>query len=57
VVGDYKKEIDTLYREGQNLHLPILMAIEYCTKKLNGDLTKDALEQILIDLRAKIANW
>ncbi len=55
VIGDYEKELDALFRDGENLRLPVPMAVEYCTIKLNGKLTKDQLEQMLISYRAKTA--
>ncbi len=57
VVGDYLRELDTLYKDGENAGLPIPMAFEYCTQKLRGNLTKAELEQILIGLRGKAAKW
>lgn len=57
IVADYTRELDTLYRDGENLRLPLPMAIEYCTLTLKGNLTKAQLEQILIEYRREIATW
>jgi hypothetical protein len=50
-VGDYLKELDDLYKDRENLLLPVPAAMRYCTDKLKGERTKVDLEQELIALR------
>ena len=50
-VKDYMKELDLIYRDGENIRLPIPAAIWYCTAKLKGKSTKAELERALIYLR------
>ena len=33
-VGDYVKELNAVYRATENIRIPIVMAIDYCTLKL-----------------------
>jgi hypothetical protein len=54
-VGDYVKELDTLYRGGENVRIPIPMALAYCSKKLEGTSTKEELEQTLIAVRKLVS--
>ncbi|MGO9231268.1 MAG: hypothetical protein ACLQKA_18930 [Bryobacteraceae bacterium] len=49
---EYKKELDKLYGEGENLQIPVWMAFRYVSLKLGGTNKRDFLEQFLIDLRA-----
>jgi hypothetical protein len=51
VVGDYQKEIDKLYNEGENVNIPIIWIFRYSTNKLRGDVPKANLEKALMNLR------
>lgn len=55
-VGDYVKEMDLLYREGENVRIPLPFGVAYCTVKLKGNLTKEELEQRLIGIRRMTAS-
>ena len=57
IVSDYVKELDGLYQDGENVPMPIPVAMEYCTLKLNGGLTKAQLEQALIRIRQLVSDW
>jgi hypothetical protein len=50
-IGDYLKEIDKVFSEGENLNIPVVWVFRYCTNKLNGDLTKENQERVLGSLR------
>ena len=50
-VGDYIKELDLIYKDRENIRLPITIAVSYCTMKLKGQSSKEELEQYLITLR------
>ena len=56
IVGDYVKELDVLYKDGENVRLPIPVAIRYCTMKLEGELPKNVLDSMLITLRKIISD-
>ena len=51
VVGDYVKELDALYRQRENVLLPVPVAVDYCTATFKGTSSKADLEQKLILLR------
>ena len=51
VIGDYLKELNKLYGEGENVKIPIWTAFRYVSLKLRGNLQKDKLESVLIQLR------
>lgn len=53
--GDYVKALDALYRDRENLPIPVLMAYNYVNLKLKGTATKEELERKLIELRQWIA--
>ena len=53
--GDYKKEVDNVYKDAENVNIPIIWTLQYCAAKLKPDARKANLEQLLINLR-KIAN-
>ena|ERR1035437_8912005 len=55
VVNDYVRELDALYKDTENVHIPIPFGFAYCTKKLAGENTKKELETMLIALRKQIA--
>jgi len=51
-VGDYIKEVDKLYNEGENVKIPVIWAIGYyVTLKLKGEIKSSELEGTLIALR------
>jgi len=50
---DHLHELDELYRQRENVLLPIPIALRYCVKKLAGQSTKAELEQQLIALRKR----
>jgi hypothetical protein len=54
-VGDYVNELNNLYKERENIRIPLPMALDYCTQKLKGHSTKQDLEARLILLRQLIA--
>jgi hypothetical protein len=54
--GDYMKELDALYKDTENLPLPLPVAYGWCNLKLIGTLTKAELEQRLIQMRRVMAN-
>jgi hypothetical protein len=53
--GDYVKEMDTFYKDTENLTLPVGLAYSYCNLKLKGTQTKEDLEQRLIEMRKTMA--
>jgi hypothetical protein len=50
-VNDFKKELDKVYNEGENVEVPIWMAVRYVSVKLDGTHTASFLDAFLIDLR------
>ncbi len=50
-VGDHIEELNKLYKDRENILLPVPAALDYCTEKLKGGKSKDELEQILILFR------
>ena len=56
-VGDYVKALDSLYSVPENIRIPIPFALQYCTARMNGDMTQQQLEQLLIDHRKLAATW
>jgi len=52
--GDYMKELDTLYRDRENLLIPVSIAYQYINLKLKGTATKDELERKLVELRKRM---
>jgi len=54
IVGDYINELDAVYRSRENILIPIVNAMDYCTVKLKGQTSRAELEQMLMTLR-KIA--
>jgi hypothetical protein len=53
--GDYIDELDALYKNTENVRIPIPFAVHYCTSKLKGGLTKEKLEAALITLRKLVS--
>lgn len=53
--GDYVKELDMLYQDRENLPIPLPFAYQYCAQKLKGELTKQQLEEQLMQLRKMTA--
>lgn len=53
--GDYIKELDKFFAERENLNIVLPMAYQYITAKLKGTSTAQELEQMLIDLRKRMA--
>ena len=47
VIEDYIRELDELYKDRSNIRIPIPLAMEYCTEKLKGTMTKPRLEGYL----------
>jgi len=56
VVGDYVRELDALYKDGENVRIPIPAAMDYCTLKLKGQTTKSELEKQLMFIRKSWAS-
>ena len=50
-VEDYVKELDALYKDRENINIPVVFAIDYITLKFRGDKTKAELESGLLFLR------
>jgi hypothetical protein len=50
-VNDYKKELDKVYNEGENVEIPIWLAFRYVSLKLEGTHKTDYLENFLMTLR------
>ena len=50
-VGDFITELETLYKDRENVRVPIPMALQYCALKLKGEATKEELERRLILMR------
>jgi hypothetical protein len=55
-IGDYRKEIDKLYSETENINIPIIWAFRYCTNKLRGEVSRANLEVALRNLRQMALN-
>ncbi len=54
-ISDYIKELDVLYQDGENIRIPVVLGIDYCTTKLRGQTTKKELEELLIMVRKSVA--
>jgi hypothetical protein len=54
-VGDYMSEFDLFYKDTENVLITLPMAFSYCSIKLKGTWTKEALEKGLILLRKDAA--
>jgi hypothetical protein len=57
-IGDYGKALDSFYATPENVRVPIIMALRYCTVKFNGMSSKN-LEDMAAGLRqlaAKLSN-
>jgi hypothetical protein len=52
---EYIAELDVIYKDRENVLIPIVMASRYCTRKFSGVFTKQQLEQQLITLRRSMA--
>lgn len=50
-IDDYVKELTLLYRDRENINIPVAYVFDYCTVKLKGKTRKDVLERLLMDLR------
>ena len=50
-VDDYVKELNVLYKDRENIRIPIVLAVRYITTKLRGARTKDNLDYGLKALR------
>ena len=55
--GDYVKELDSLYRDRENLPIPMPFAYQYVNLKLKGTATKEELERKLVELRKALAKY
>ncbi len=53
-VRDYEAELNKLYVDTENVRIPIVLAMRYCSLKLKGTLTKQELEQRLIMMRRQV---
>jgi len=56
-IGDYVKDINKLFAEGENVNIPMMWAFRYCTNKLKGEMSKDAQERALTNLRLMARDW
>jgi hypothetical protein len=54
---DYLKELDKLYADGENVRIPVAMAISYCSVKLHGQTTKVELEARLMRIRKVVMDF
>lgn len=52
-INDYRRELDLLYSDTENVNIPILFGIDYCRDKLSGKYTRAELERRLISLRTQ----
>jgi hypothetical protein len=52
---DYRNELDTLYRDRENVPIPVILGYQYVTVKLKGQTTKQELERRLIEVRKVVA--
>jgi hypothetical protein len=48
---DFINELEVLYKDRENIRLPIPMALQYCALKLKGETTKEELELRLALMR------
>lgn len=53
-VRDYEAELNKSYVDAENVRMPIVLAMRYCSLKLKGGSTKQELEQSLIMMRRQI---
>ena len=53
-VRDYEAELNKFYVDTENVRMPIVLAMRYCSLKLKGGSTKQELEQSLIMMRRQI---
>jgi hypothetical protein len=56
-VGDYVKELNRFYSDGENIRIPITLAMKFCTTKLKGQTKKEDLEASLISLRKLVSSF
>jgi hypothetical protein len=54
-VGDYLNELNVLYKDRENIRIPIVMAFRYCTQKLKGQSSKQELENRLLEMRKTVS--
>jgi len=52
---DYRRELNTLYKDRENVPIPVLLAYQYVTLKLKGQTTKQEMERRLIEVRKVVA--
>jgi len=53
---DYLHELNAFYADRANIRIPVVLAFHYCNIKLKGQVTKEQLENRLIDLRRSVSN-
>lgn len=56
-VADYVDEINKVYSERENIHIPVVLAMKFCTYKLNGQTTKDGIDVQLRAMRELSKRW
>jgi hypothetical protein len=54
-LGDYQRELDTLYGDTENVLINLKIAWILCNNKLKGKYTKEVLERSLINARQEAA--
>jgi len=57
VVNDYISELDAFYKDTANIRIPLPVAVDYCTRRLRGQVKKDDLEAEVIRLRKLTSDW
>jgi hypothetical protein len=57
VVNDYISELDAFYKDTANIRIPLPVAVDYCTRRLRGQIKKDDLEVEVIRLRKLTSDW
>jgi hypothetical protein len=53
---DYREELDTFYKDRENVPIGLPLAYQYITLKLKGRTTKQELERRLIEVRKIVSN-
>jgi hypothetical protein len=52
-LNDYEAELNKLFGETENVNIPVIWLVKYCTDKFGGQMTKANQETALMNLRLR----